>query len=149
MELRDPRKQEVIYGVVFDMSPSQGRKHALIDGNIFNQLKNSFKDSRCEIFMEQLDFYFHYQEDQNDYIIPDIAIVCDWGKHEKRYHGTPRFVVETLSPSTGHSNSSLTAVLPADCPDNPNGCLRSTVCSRFRYYRVPERSIPVCLRAER
>ena len=62
MELLEPRKQEVIYGVVYDMSPSPGRKHALIDGNIFNKLKNSFKDSRCEVFMEQLDFYFHYQD---------------------------------------------------------------------------------------
>ncbi len=29
MELRDPRKQEVIYGVAYDMPPSPGRKHAL------------------------------------------------------------------------------------------------------------------------
>ena len=46
----------MIYGVVYG--------HALIDGNIFNKLKNSFKDSRCEIFIGQLDFYFRYQEEE-------------------------------------------------------------------------------------
>ena len=115
MELREPRKQEVIYGVVYDMTPSPGRKHALINGNIFNKLKNSFKDSRCEIFMEQLDFYFRYQEDRNDYIIPDIAIVCDWGKNEKHYHGTPRFVVETLSPSTGYRDKTTKKEIYQKC----------------------------------
>ena len=115
MGLRDPRKQEVIYGVVYDMSPSPNRRHALVDGNIFGRLKNSFKDSRCEIFMEQLDFYFHYQEDKSDYIIPDIAIVCDWGKDEKRYHGTPRFVVETLSPSTGHRDKTVKKEIYQKC----------------------------------
>lgn len=128
MELLEPRKQEVIYGVVYDMSPSPNRRHALVDGNIFGRLKNSFKDSRCEIFMEQLDFYFHYQEDKSDYIIPDIAIVCDWGKDEKRYHGTPRFVVETLSPSTGHRDKTVKKEIYQKCGVeeywlvDPNGC---------------------------
>ncbi|MDE7477288.1 MAG: Uma2 family endonuclease [Lachnospiraceae bacterium] len=115
MELREPRKQEVIYGVVYNMPPSSSRRHALIDGNIFNKLKNSFKDSRCEIFIEQLDFYFHYQDDRNDYIIPDIAIVCDWGKNEKHYHGTPRFVVETLSPSTVQRDKTVKREIYQNC----------------------------------
>lgn len=134
MELRDPRKQEVIYGVVYDMSLLPGRKHALIDGNIFNQLKNSFKDSRCEIFIEQLDFYFHYQEDQNDYIIPDIAIVCDWGKHEKRYHGTPRFVVETLSPSTGHRDKTVKKEIYQKCGVEEYWLVDPYGCSLEIYY---------------
>jgi Uma2 family endonuclease len=98
----DPRKYEVIDGVIYYMSPSPNRRHALIDGNIFSHLKNFFNDNRCEIFIEQLDFYYHYNENKKDYIIPDIAIVCDWAKDENKYHGTPKFVVETLSPSTGH-----------------------------------------------
>ena len=107
MDLREPRKKEIIYGVVYNMSPSPGRRHALIDGNIFNKLKNNFKDNRCEIFMEQLDYFFRYDEDKNDYIIPDIAIVCDWGKNEKKYTGVPKLVVETLSPSTGHRDKTI------------------------------------------
>jgi len=107
MEVRDPRKTERIYGVEYAMSPSPNRRHALINGNIFNKFKNAFRDSRCEIFMEQLDYYFRYQEDRSDYIIPDIAIVCDWGKNEKCYKGVPRFVAETLSPSTAYRDRSV------------------------------------------
>jgi Uma2 family endonuclease len=100
--IQDPRKYEVIDGVIYNMSPSPNRRHAIVDGNIFTKLKGYFKDNRCEIFMEQLDYYYHYDKDKKDYIIPDIAIVCDWAKDDKHYTGVPRFVAETLSPSTGH-----------------------------------------------
>jgi len=117
MGLRDPRKQEVIYGVVYDMSPSPNRRHALVDGNIFGRLKNSFKDSRCEIFMEQLDFYFHYQEDK-----------------EKRYHGTPRFVVETLSPSTGHRDKTVKKEIYQKCGVEEYWLVDTNGCTLEIYY---------------
>lgn len=107
MDWEEEKKQEVIDGVVYAMSPSPNRWHAIVNGNIFMKLKGSFKGSRCEVFMEQLDYYYHYQEDKSDYIIPDIAIVCDWGKNEKHYSGVPRFVAETLSPSTGHRDKTV------------------------------------------
>lgn len=115
MEFREPRKYEVIDGVVYDMSPSPSRRHALIDGNIFSKLKNSFRDSRCEVFIEQLDYYYHYKENKNDYIIPDVAVVCDWGRNEKKYTGVPRFVVETLSPSTGHRDKTIKKEIYQKC----------------------------------
>ena len=51
-------------------------------------------------FMENLDYKYHAQE-SNDYVIPDVMIICD-RKHLKggSYTGTPRFIVETLSPAT-------------------------------------------------
>ena len=51
-------------------------------------------------FMENLDYKYHAQEN-NDYVIPDVMIICD-RKHLKggSYTGTPRFIVETLSPAT-------------------------------------------------
>ncbi|MDE7330690.1 MAG: Uma2 family endonuclease [Lachnospiraceae bacterium] len=45
---------------------------------------------------------FRYQPDINDdYLCPDIMVVCD-RKHLKggSYSGIPKFIVETLSPST-------------------------------------------------
>lgn len=50
--------------------------------------------------MENLDF--KYQPDINDdYLCPDIMVVCD-RKYLKggSYSGIPKFIVETLSPST-------------------------------------------------
>ena len=49
---------------------------------------------------ENLDYKYH-PEITDDYVIPDVMIVCD-RKHLKggSYTGTPRFIVETLSPAT-------------------------------------------------
>ena len=50
--------------------------------------------------MENLDFKFH-PDVNDDYLCPDIMIVCD-RKNLKggAYSGVPRFIAETLSPST-------------------------------------------------
>lgn len=94
----DLRKEEVIDGVVYDMSPSAGYQHSLINGNIYAKLRASMKGSLCLPFIENLDY--HYDKDKN-YVIPDIIIVCD--RKELKgvgYYGTPKFIVETLSPGT-------------------------------------------------
>ena len=94
------RKQEKMNGVVYDMSPAPEYRHGIINGNIYAKIKNKLKDTLCLVFMENLDF--RYQPDVNDdYVCPDIMIVCD-RKHLKGsfYSGVPRFIVETLSPST-------------------------------------------------
>lgn len=50
--------------------------------------------------MENLDFKYH-PEENDDYVIPDIMVICD-RKHLKggSYSGVPKFIAETLSPST-------------------------------------------------
>lgn len=94
------QKTEKIGGVIYNMSPSPNYLHGVVNGNIYNHLKNSLKDSLCLVFMENLDF--QYQPDvSDDYIIPDIMIVCDRKKIKGgAYTGVPKFIVETLSPST-------------------------------------------------
>lgn len=94
------KRDEKINGVVYDMSPRPNYKHGVINGNIYNMIKNSLKNSMCLVFMENLDFHYH-PDINDDYLCPDIMIVCD-RKHLKGsfYNGVPRFIVETLSPST-------------------------------------------------
>lgn len=94
------KRQEKINGVVYDMSPSPNYRHGIVNNNINTMIKNGLKDSLCLVFMENLDY--KYNKDENDdYVIPDIMIVCD-RKHLKggSYSGTPKFIAETLSPST-------------------------------------------------
>ena len=94
------RKQEKMNGVVYDISPAPGYQHGIINGNIYTKIRNKLKDTICLVFIENLDF--RYQPDINDdYVCPDIMIVCD-RKHLKGsfYNGVPKFIVETLSPST-------------------------------------------------
>ena len=93
-------KTEKIGGVIYNMSPSPNYLHGIVNNNINTIIKTSLKDSFCLVFMENLDF--QYQPDVNDdYIIPDIMVVCDRKKIKGgSYTGVPKFIAETLSPST-------------------------------------------------
>lgn len=102
MELAEPerKKDEKINGVIYNMSPAPGYKHGIINNNINTIIKQNLKHSLCLVFMENLDFKYH-PEENDDYVCPDIMIVCD-RKHLKgsAYSGTPRFIAETLSNAT-------------------------------------------------
>lgn len=94
------RKDEKINGVIYNMSPSPGYQHGIINGNIYRIIGNGLKNSLCLVFMENLDYRYH-PEVNDDYLCPDIMLICD-RKHLKggSYSGVPKFIVETLSPST-------------------------------------------------
>ena len=97
---REYRKQEKMNGVIYDMSPAPNFRHGIVNSNIHSIIKNGLKNSMCLVFMENLDFKYH-PEVNDDFVCPDIMIVCD-RKYLKggSYSGVPRFIVETLSPST-------------------------------------------------
>ena len=94
------KREEKINGVVHNMSPSPGYWHGIVNGNIYGIIKQGLKNSLCLVFMENLDFRYH-PEESDDYLCPDIMLICD-RKHLKgnSYSGIPKFIVETLSPST-------------------------------------------------
>lgn len=96
----DYRKLEKINGVIYNMFPSADFRHGIVNGNIYRIIANGLKDSLCMVFMENLDYKYHI-DINDDYIVPDIMVICD-RKHLKggAYSGVPKFVVETLSPST-------------------------------------------------
>lgn len=49
--------------------------------------------------MENIDY--KYNKDTDDYLEPDIIICCDRSQiRGNSYYGTPKFVAETISPST-------------------------------------------------
>ena len=94
------RKDEKIDGVIYDMSPSPGYRHCIINGNIYTIIRQGLKSSICLVSMENLDFKYHPDID-DDYLCPDIMVMCD-RKHLKggAYSGVPKFIAETLSHST-------------------------------------------------
>lgn len=102
MELAEPerKKDEKINGVIYNMSPAPGYKHGIINNNINTIIKQNLKHSLCLVFMENLDFKYH-PDINDDYLCPDIMIVCD-KTHLKGsfYSGVPKMIVETLGPST-------------------------------------------------
>lgn len=93
-------RDEKIDGVIYDMSPAPGYRHGIINGNIYERIRRGLRDSLCLAFMENLDFQYH-PEENDDYVCPDIMILCDRKKLKGGfYSGVPKFIVETLSPST-------------------------------------------------
>ena len=100
MAAGEQRRKKKIDGVIYDMSPSPSFRHGIINNNINTVIKAGLKGSLCLVFMENLDFKYH-PEVNDDYLCPDIMIVCD-RKYLKggSYSGVPRFVAETVSHST-------------------------------------------------
>ena len=100
-------KTEKINGAIYNMSPSPSYQHGVVNGNIYSIIKNGLKGSLCLPFMENLDYKYH-PEVNDDYVIPDVMIICD-RKHLKggSYTGTPRFIVETLSPATALKDKTI------------------------------------------
>ncbi|MCI8627072.1 MAG: Uma2 family endonuclease [Lachnospiraceae bacterium] len=109
MELQknEYKKEEKINGVVYAMSPSPHFRHGVIDGNIYSKIKSGLKDSLCLVFMENLDYRYH-PEENDDYVVPDIMIVCDRKQLKGgSYYGVPRFIAETLSPATAMKDKTV------------------------------------------
>ena len=100
LAVRDRVREEKINGVIYDMSLSPHFRQGMINGNIFAIIKHGLKDSMCIVSMENLDFKYH-PDVNDDYLCPDLMIICD-RKYLKGgvYSGIPKFVVETLSPSS-------------------------------------------------
>ena len=84
----DYQKTEKINGVIYNMSPAANFRHGIVNGNIYGKVREGLKDSLCLVFMENLDYKYH-PEVNDDYVVPDIMLVCD-----------RKFIVETLSPAT-------------------------------------------------
>ena len=63
-------------------------------------IKQGLRNSLSLVSIENLDLKYHLDEN-DDYVCPDIMVICD-RKHLKggTYSGIPKFIVETLSPST-------------------------------------------------
>ena len=100
------KKDEKIDGVIYAMSPASGYQHGIINSNIHTIIKQGLKNSLCLVTIENLDFKYH-PEINDDYLCPDIMVICD-RKHLKggTYSGVPKFVAETLSPSTAKRDRS-------------------------------------------
>lgn len=104
----DYKKEEKIQGIIYNMSPSAGFDHANVNSNIHAILHAQLKGSLCRVYMENADLYM--DESNEEYVIPDIMLVCDtreFKKNTRKYYGIPKFVVETLSPSTAQKDRTV------------------------------------------
>ena len=101
---------ELIKGKIFKMSPAPNPYHQELAGNIFNTIKNFLRKKQCKVYFAPFDVRLIRKSKNDEDIItvlqPDICVVCDLTKIDKRgCIGAPDLVVEVLSP--GNSTKEL------------------------------------------
>jgi len=96
----DDERWELIDGVPYLMS-APNRRHQEISGNLYTQLRNFLKGKPCKVYYAPFDVRLNADTFDNTVVQPDIVVVCDSSKLDKRgCNGAPDFILEILSPST-------------------------------------------------
>lgn len=96
---------EIINGEAFMMA-TPSRRHQEICFEIGRQLGNYLEGKQCRVYLAPFGVRLFEQEgdrpeDVDTVVEPDISIVCDRSKLDKRgCKGAPDFIAEVLSPST-------------------------------------------------
>jgi len=98
--LPDGKRAELIDGKIYYMAPPS-RTHQQISGYLNNEIYNYIKKNKgkCEVYAAP--FAVFLNEDDINYLEPDISVVCDDSKlDEKGCHGAPDWVIEIVSPGS-------------------------------------------------
>ena len=91
---------EMIDGVVYDMSPPPFEVHQRVAGNLHGEFYMYLKGRPCRVYSAPFGVWFR-EENEDEHVEPDIAIVCDPSKlRQKGCVGAPDLIAEVLSPST-------------------------------------------------
>lgn len=98
-----PERVELIKGKVFEMSPAPSRIHQKVSIRISAVLYNFLQGKFCDVYTAPFDVRFpdESKADEDVYTVlqPDICVVCDKTKLDKRgCIGAPDLVIEILSP---------------------------------------------------
>jgi len=101
----DSERWEIIDGVAYNMSPAPSPRHQQILGELHRQLSNYLLDKTCDVYMAPFDVRFREagekEEEIDTMVQPDIAIICDPAKIDKRgCLGSPDLIIEIVSPAT-------------------------------------------------
>ena len=98
--LPDKERAELIDGRIYYMAPPT-RKHQRIVGELFATIREYINSNRgtCEINISP--FAVFLNEDDTNYVEPDLCVICDPDKLTDRgCSGAPDLIVEIVSPSS-------------------------------------------------
>ena len=99
LERQSEYKSEYVNGEIFAMTGAS-RKHNLVAGNIFGELRQQLKGRQCEAYVGDMRVKVTAT---GLYTYPDVVVVCGEPKFEDEYVDTllnPTLLVEVLSQST-------------------------------------------------
>jgi Uma2 family endonuclease len=93
-EILSDVKHELINGEVYAMAGAS-KNHERIAGNVYRKIGNLLENSTCEPFASDLKVKVG-----NDFIYPDVMVVCEDKTENEYYTESPALIVEVLSGST-------------------------------------------------
>lgn len=101
----DDERWEIIRGRPYAVSPAPSVLHQIISAELLTQIHVFLSDKECRVLAASLDVRFAKEQETEEEIIdvvqPDILIVCDPEKLDKKgCKGSPDFIAEIISPST-------------------------------------------------
>lgn len=98
---------ELIRGKIFKMSPAPGLYHQKISTKLLTRIDYFLGNKSCEVFHAPFDVRLplppsRIKDEEIDTVVqPDISVICDASKLDKRgCLGPPDWIIEILSPST-------------------------------------------------
>lgn len=98
--LPEGERAELIDGKLYNMAPPNTRHQQLIhffDREIGNYIQR--KNGECEVFPSP--FAVFLNEDDVNYVEPDISVICDKNKlDDQGCHGAPDWIIEIVSPGS-------------------------------------------------
>ena len=98
--LPDGERAELIDGKIYYMSPPS-RDHQQLVLSLARKIADYIdsKGGNCEVNVAP--FAVFLNKDEENYVEPDISVVCDSSKLDKKgCHGAPDWVIEIVSPSS-------------------------------------------------
>ena len=101
----DDARYELIYGHAIMTAPATNLDHQDVAGELFRQISNQLVGKPCRPYIAPVDVRLPRSDEADENIDtvvqPDVIIVCDPGKLDRRgVRSAPDWVAEVLSPST-------------------------------------------------
>lgn len=106
-DLPDGERAELIDGQIYYMSPPN-RRHQEIVGRLYQAIVNYIdkKGGPCKVYPAP--FAVFLNEDDTNYVEPDISVICDKDKLDDRgCNGAPDWVIEVVSPGSKRMDYSV------------------------------------------
>ncbi len=99
-ELPEGERAELIDGQIYYMAPPSRKHQRLV--HLFDKIIGNYIDSKngnCEVYPAP--FAVFLNEDDKNYVEPDISVICDKNKLDDRgCNGSPDWIIEIVSPSS-------------------------------------------------
>lgn len=98
--LPDGQRAELIDGKIYYMSPPSW-SHQRISRKLHQEIANYIDNNNGECEALAAPFAVFLNEDDTNYLEPDISVICDLSKlDDKGCHGAPDWIIEIVSPSS-------------------------------------------------